>query len=72
MSKPYAYSETHKRNISLDEANILFFNQIGVRKRFTFRCGNPICREALNPMITGVGYDKPKGTTRQSPNFREN
>lgn len=72
MSKPYAYSDTHQRNISLDEAHIFFFDQIGIKQRYVFRCGDPICRGALNPVITGVGYDKPKGTTHQSPNFREN
>lgn len=72
MSKPYAYSETHKRIIDLEQARTLFFSQTGTRKRFIFRCGDPECRKVRNPLIIGVGYDKPLGTAHQSPNFREN
>jgi hypothetical protein len=58
MPKPEAYSEIHKRNITLDEAHDLYFSQIGERKRFIFRCGDPNCRKQLNPLVVGALYDR--------------
>jgi hypothetical protein len=34
MPKPEAYSETHKRNITLDEAHELYFSQSGKIEAF--------------------------------------
>ena len=72
MAKAEAYSETHKRNISLDEAHQLYITQLGKKKRFVFKCGDSQCRAMLDPLVVGVLYDredKPGGKP-YTPYFR--
>ena len=73
MPKPEAYSEAHKRNITLDEAHELYFSQSGKKKRFVFRCGDPNCRNQLNPLVVGALYDREDqpGEKHYTPYFRE-
>jgi hypothetical protein len=74
MSQALAYCEEVKRNITLDEAHILYFQQEEVsRKRFTFRCADPRCRTMLQPLIVAALYDKMDipGEKQRSPYYRE-
>lgn len=73
MAKAEAYSETHKRNISLDEAHQLYASQLGKKQRFVFRCGDSNCRSKLNPLVVGALYDRKDiaGEKHYSPYFRE-
>lgn len=73
MSQATAYCEEHGRNITLDEANQLFFAQDeGNRERFIFRCGDPNCRVQLNPLVAAALYDRKDlpGQKLRSPYFR--
>lgn len=75
MAQAEAYCEEHGRNITLDEARILFFLQPeSDQHRFTFRCGDPRCRAMLQPKIAAALYDR-KPTENEvnvrSPYFRE-
>lgn len=73
MPQASAYSEEHGRNITLDEAHTLFFEQEeGKRKRFLFRCGDPRCRTMFQPLVVGALYDKLDlpNEKHRSPYFR--
>lgn len=73
MPQATAYSEEHGRNITLDEAHILFFAQDkDKRERFTFRCGDPHCRSMLYPLVVAALYDREDlpGKKLKSPYFR--
>jgi hypothetical protein len=75
MSQGKAYSEEHQRNISLDEAYVLFFEQEeGQRRRFNFLCGDPHCRAMLKPKVIGALYDRVEvpGEKFRSPYFKRN
>lgn len=74
MPQATAYCVEHSRDISLEEAHVLFFAQDSkARKRFNFRCGDPQCRKEFNPLVVGALYDR-KDTPKKkhkSPYFRE-
>lgn len=72
MAKAEAYSETHKRNISLDEAREFYFSQVGKKKRFVFKCGDSQCRATLDPLVVGALYDRKdkSGEKPYTPYFR--
>jgi len=73
MPQASAYSEEHRRNITLDEAHALYFAQEKEkRKRFRFSCGDPKCRAMLHPLIVGALYDQEDlpGKKLRSPYFR--
>jgi hypothetical protein len=75
MSQVKAYSEEHGRNISLDEAHILYFSQdANERNRFHFLCGDPHCRAMLKPKVIGALYDRTEvpGQKFRSPYFKRN
>jgi hypothetical protein len=74
MPQAEAYCEEHRRNITLDEAHLLFFAQPkGTRHRFSFRCGDPRCRAMLQPKVVAALYDREekRGEKLRSPYFRE-
>jgi hypothetical protein len=83
MPQAKAYCEEYQRNISLDEAHILFFQQPPEkRRRFVFRCGDPKCRTMLQPLVVAALYDRPiedenktesmiSAIKHRSPYFRE-
>jgi hypothetical protein len=59
MSRGSAFCEEHQRNIDIDEARRLYFAQPeDSRARFVFRCGDPLCRRMLRPLVAGVLYDQ--------------
>ncbi|AVR97080.1 hypothetical protein [Pseudoduganella armeniaca] len=54
-----AYCEELGEVIDIYAAQRAYFAQpAGRRRRFTFRCSDPACRAAHNPLVSGVGYDK--------------
>lgn len=54
-----AYCEELDETIDIYGAQRAYFAQpAGQRRRFTFRCSDPACRAAGNPLVSGVGYDK--------------
>lgn len=73
MSRGTAFCEEHQRNIDIDEARRLYFAQPeNNRERFVFRCGAPLCRRMLRPLVAGVLYHKPDelGNKKRSPYYR--
>lgn len=75
MPQAEAFCEEHGRNMTLDEARKLYFDQPeGKRRRFTFRCGDPRCRAMLQPKVVGALYDREKSEGEEnlrSPYYRE-
>lgn len=55
-----AYCEELGRNLTIKEAHEEYFKQNLPRKRFTFRCSDPKCRQELNPEVIGRNYSKTK------------
>lgn len=54
-----AYCEELGDVVDIYAAQRAYFAQpAGTRRRFTFRCSDPACRAAGNPLVSGVGYDK--------------
>ncbi|WUR10937.1 hypothetical protein E7V67_014525 [[Empedobacter] haloabium] len=54
-----AYCEELGEVVDIYAAQRAYFAQpAGRRRRFTFRCSDPACRVARNPLVSGVGYDK--------------
>jgi hypothetical protein len=54
-----AYCEELDAVLDIYAAQRAYFAQpAGRRPRFTFRCSDPACRAARNPLVSGVGYHK--------------
>lgn len=71
MSIGKAWCEEVRRIVDIVEAHELYFAyQPGQRNRFVFRCPDEECRRELNPLISGVNYDKEAGTYERRPHFR--
>lgn len=73
MTKAIAYCTELKRNISLYEAHLEFFAHPEVkRRRLTFECGDPICRESKHPLVVAALYDREDAFNEKykSPYFR--
>lgn len=73
MSLPYAFCVELGRVIDIVEAHEVYFSKLeSKRERLTFQCPDAKCREAAQPVITGVNYDKLPGKDKfvQKPHFR--
>lgn len=72
MSLPKAYCKEAGRVVDIFEAHDLYFAQKEPRKRFDFRCPDDDCRNAMNPVVIGVNYDKNPDENEfvQRPHFR--
>ncbi|MET3136033.1 hypothetical protein AAKU61_000371 [Undibacterium sp. GrIS 1.2] len=73
MTKAVGYCVELERNITLEEAHIEFFKQPeGKRKRFTFWCGDPKCRNEKITLVVAALYDRVDafGEKFKSPYFR--
>lgn len=73
MSIGKAWCEEAGRIVDIVEAHNLYFaNPPDRRDRFVFRCPDEECRREMNPLVTGVNYDKEAGTFTQRPHFKLN